>query len=73
DEEEFINTKPSDTNPYLRFIPSSHLVKIFIPKNISRIRRLNIKRKLDSVIRTGLLTPQGIRLGRDYEVEELES
>jgi small GTP-binding protein len=71
DEEEFINTKPDNSNPYLWFVPSGNLVKIFIPGNISRIRRLNIKRKLDTVIRTGLLTPQGIRLGRDYEVEEL--
>ncbi|MHA1983795.1 MAG: hypothetical protein ACW967_05540, partial [Candidatus Hodarchaeales archaeon] len=71
DEEEFINTKPDNSNPYLWFVPSGNLVKIFIPGNISHIRRLNIKRKLDTVIRTGLLTPQGIRLGRDYEVEEL--
>jgi hypothetical protein len=71
DEEEFINTKPDNSNPYLWFVPSGNLVKIFIPGNVSRIRRLNIKRKLDTVIRTGLLTPQGIRLGRDYEVEEL--
>jgi hypothetical protein len=68
---EYVIAQPNKSQPYLLFIPKKKVVKLFIPYTTTRIRRLNVKRRLDSIIRTGLLSPQGIRIGRNYEVEEI--
>jgi putative ABC transport system ATP-binding protein len=68
---EYVITQPDRSQPYLLFIPELKVVKIYVPRTTSRIKRLNVKRRLDSIIRTGLLSPQGIRLGRDYKIEEI--
>jgi putative ABC transport system ATP-binding protein len=68
---EYVITQPNKSQPYLLFIPELKIVKIYVPRTTSRINRLNVKRRLDSIIRTGLLSPQGIRLGRDYKIEEI--
>ena len=68
---QYVTAQPDKSRPYLLFVPEYKIVKVYLPPRTTRIRRLNVKRRLDSIIRTGLLSPQGIRLGRDYKIEEI--
>lgn len=54
------------------FKPSENKVRIYYPLETSNVTRLNVNRRVQSIIRTGYIHPSGIRVGIKFSIEEID-
>ncbi len=54
------------------FKPEEKRIRIYYPMDTTNVTRLNVDRRVKSIIRTGYIHPSGIRVGMGYEIESVE-
>lgn len=72
--DEFIYSEiiPNYETLFLWIRPSESKIRVYYPMYAKNITKLNVNRRVQSIIRTGYFHPTGIRVGLGFEIEHVE-
>ena len=72
DEFHYSDIIPNYKTLFLWFKPEEKKIRMYFPMDITNVTRLNVDRRVQSVIRTGYIHPSGIRVGLGFTIETVE-
>lgn len=72
DEFHYSDIIPNYKTLFVWFKPNENRIRIYYPMDASNVLKLNVDRRVKSIIRTGYIHPSGIRVGIGFEVETVE-
>ena len=72
DEFHYSDIIPNYKTLFVWFKPEEKKLRIYYPMETTNVLKLNIERRVKSIIRTGYIHPSGVRVGIDFEVESVE-
>ena len=72
DEFHYSDIIPNYKTLFLWFKPEQKRLRIYYPIETTNVVKLNIERRVKSIIRTGYIHPSGVRIGIGYEIETVD-
>ena len=63
---------PNYKTLFVWFKPEEKRIRIYFPMETTNVLKLNIDRRVQSIIRTGYIHPSGVRVGIGYEIETVD-
>ena len=72
DEFHYSDIIPNYKTLFVWFKPEEKRLRIYYPMDTSNVTRLNVERRVKSIVRTGYIHPNGIRVGIGFEIESVE-